>query len=137
MGSGTFVPEGCGENEKRWHTRSCRVKTTPHIDAKKERNKVMNLSVCSLMWERKTRKRWRRNLASGWRSRCSCLSFTVLANGERYMAKAWDDRVGCALLCDIMKRTYPLDLQCTVTELNCTGRGGNAWCPDQCECCKS
>ena len=30
--------------------------------------------------------------------------FTVLKNGKMYLAKAWDDRVGCALFVDIIKK---------------------------------
>jgi putative aminopeptidase FrvX len=30
--------------------------------------------------------------------------FTVLSNRKAYLAKAWDDRVGCALIIDVMKK---------------------------------
>lgn len=30
--------------------------------------------------------------------------FTVLKNKKAYLAKAWDDRIGCALIIDVMKR---------------------------------
>lgn len=30
--------------------------------------------------------------------------FTVLKNEKAYLAKAWDDRIGCALIIDVMKR---------------------------------
>jgi putative aminopeptidase FrvX len=30
--------------------------------------------------------------------------FTVLSNKKAYLAKAWDDRVGCALIIDVMKK---------------------------------
>jgi endoglucanase len=41
-------------------------------------------------------------------------SFTQLANTDLYMAKAWDDRVGCALLIDLLNNIVATDHPNTV-----------------------
>lgn len=40
--------------------------------------------------------------------------FTVMKNGKTYLAKAWDDRVGCALMVDILKKLVSVDHPNTV-----------------------
>lgn len=41
-------------------------------------------------------------------------SFTVLKGGKTYMAKAWDDRAGCAVLVESMRRLARSKLPCAV-----------------------
>lgn len=39
-----------------------------------------------------------------------CFPFTVLKGGRTYMAKAWDNRVGCMMVVEAMRRLYRLRL---------------------------
>jgi putative aminopeptidase FrvX len=60
--------------------------------------------------------------------------FEVLQNGKTYLAKAWDDRVGCALFIDVIKRLVKEDHPNTVygvgtvqEEVGLRGARTSAW----------
>jgi len=40
--------------------------------------------------------------------------FTVLSGGKTYMAKAWDDRLGCAVIVEVMRRLSKMKLRSSV-----------------------
>jgi putative aminopeptidase FrvX len=88
----------------------------PHVLTEEERNKVVGLSNMFIDVGAKSKDEAEKTL--GIRPGDPIVPicpFTVLGSGTRYLAKAWDDRVGCALLCDAFKELSRLELRSAIT----------------------
>lgn len=88
----------------------------PHVLTEEERKKVVNLSDMFIDVGAKDKEEAEKvfGIRPGDPIIPVC-PFTVLAGGTKYLAKAWDDRAGCALLCDVVKTMHTQNRDCTIT----------------------